>query len=122
MLFDDIWSIFKTKTDEVDLDEGTALLLAPQLAPSQSAYFVVTVGDMITGWRETKDCYEAAQSSAATVSWHQYDDRADFSTGVENGVYNADATNQFDTHMQSPLYYTADYSERMTGFFSSCLA
>ena len=67
MLFDDIWSIFKTKTDEVDLDEGTALLLAPQLAPSQSAYFVVTVGDMITGWRETKDCYEAAQSSAATV-------------------------------------------------------
>lgn len=121
MVFDSVWSIFKNKAS-VDLGGDTALKLAPQLVASQSAYFVSTVGDMSTGWKETKDCYEAALSSAATASWHQYDDRADFATGVANGVYSSDATNNFDTHMHAPLYYTDDYRSRMTGFFSSCLA
>merc|ERR1719217_849042 len=100
MLFDSVWMLFNAQTP-VDLDGDTALALAPQLAASQAAYFVSTVGDMTTGWKETKDCYEAALSSAATVSWHQYDDRNDFATGEANGVYSADATNNFDTHMQA---------------------
>jgi len=41
---------------------------------------------------------------------------------VANGVYSSKATNNFDTHMQAPLYYTADYNSRMTGFFAGCLA
>ena len=125
MLFDSVWMLFNAQTP-VDLDGDTALALAPQLAASQAAYFVSTVGDMTTGWKETKDCYEAAQKSpagaAGGLSWHQYDDRADFATGTANGVYSSEATNNFDTHMQAPLYYTDDYAARMTGFFAGCLA
>mmetsp|Transcript_14053 Transcript_14053/g.23301 ORF Transcript_14053/g.23301 Transcript_14053/m.23301 type:complete len:395 (-) Transcript_14053:110-1294(-) len=117
-LFEDVWSEVNARVRAVDLSKRTALQLASQLHASQSVAFVVTTGDLSTGWKETRDCYEAALTSAANVSYFkQFDDRNDFSTGVPNGVeYKESTTNNFDTHVASMLYYTATYFSQLVKF------
>merc|ERR1712060_117065 len=107
-----------------DLTSGTAIQMATQLSPGQNVGFVVTVGDQTTGWKETRDCYEAALSSKGTVRYFkQFDDRADFGTGEPNGPeYQAKTTNNFDAHVAAMLYYTDSYATQLVNFFNTTLS
>ena len=90
---------------------------AKSFTADQSAYYVSTTGDNTVVAAVVEKCVESAKSSEAkAVTYWAVDDVKDYEVHKTLGLFDKYET---DTHVQTMLYYTDRYKQRMLDFFNA---